>query len=884
MCVHPIMPRARFVLTLLLVTSLSAYCAEVLPAQPDAIPDAFSPLARFKHKTAAEWLAVLQTRDEPARLKLSLDALAEVLPLPQGNETAVEELLAVLKETKDADTLRLALRALAKIGPDAKAAEPPLLLLLAAQRESALVRAAACRALIQIAPTSGNVRSAVIAAASDASADVRRDAFDALIVLAMAEKYNDVPAQLEPQPVIKSEPGRSKQTPRTPSAAPALPLPLETLAKAALMSRDAKDAASALQALGTLGVEPLVRALQNGSPLARAAAADALGHMQNSAQRALPALLQAARKEPDRRARDAALFAAAALNSHDPAVLELVADNLAARPDPLAPFHARTPDDILFDAGKDALPALRKSLRSDSVAARFTALKTLVRHVAPDPSDANKLVRSQMPLIPISLDDCLPDIAARLRDKDDDVRVLAVQTLNRLGPAASNSRDALLKAAAPIDKGTESKITQISSIEFQRAATLAVLNVSRGPGDAPCVSPLDSLPEERLIALLSSASAFERADAALALRVHRNSAVVPVELLKSLNDPDVKVQRSAARALGAFGAVAAPAIPTLTYWLSAEPRSQICAVEVLADLGTVAASASNALAKSAAEDAWPDDAAFEKALIRALRPHADTVLPALIGYLRSGSPAVRARSAKALGLLGPTASGALADLLELAQSSNENEARAAFEAIRAIGPEKDPSAISFLSGVIRSSLFASRRRWAVAALGMSRPGLDAETPERTDALIAALSDSDDSVCQSARDALIHIGEPAVPLLIDALSRNSSSGQFWMLMTLAGMKADPITVVPRLFAFTLPGVPSTKRVAAIDALGTFFATTPGVESALLRALKSDETVVVQAAQRALLPIAQSVRPALERMLLDRDPVARKHAAEILETIR
>lgn len=920
-------------LSLLFWTAAHALvCAGETGAETIAlVPDTFAPLDQYyKGKCAPEWVAALKTKDDPAQLKLALEAVAELCPLSSGASVAILELLIILKTSNDPALVRLAMVALGRMGPDARDAESVLMAVLDNVIEAPANRTVACRALIQIAPESAFVRRAVLAAANDRNVEVRREALVALVVLAMpaspyvpvlppapagpvlpdiAAPSNDKsangkptegkPAEVKPvgtrSAVPKFKPAVSTEN----GAFPFSPA-LEALAKAALSSRDAKEADAALRTLGEPGVDALLHALTAGSPLARAAAADTLGSMKRAGRRAFPALLQAARKETDRRARDAQIFGAANLSVRDPAVLDLLADSLGAKADPFAPFHWIAADDLLYGVGKDALPALRRALRSDNSASRLAALRILARFVAPTSENAEipeepenrAILKNDAPkpqsALPVLVGDCLADIAGRLQDKDDDVRLFALATLNRIGPAAAGALESIQRASA-MDRRTELKVGQKTGknadVAFQRLATIAALNVSRTIAVPVCLTPLDGLTAERLLVALATASPADRADAALALRLYNADAANAATLSKALDDPDPLVRYSAARALGYFGAGTEGALPSLIKWLELDPKSRRVAIETFASLGVKAADAAAPLARTAAEDAWPDDTEFPRTLVRALRPHAAVAVPALTGYIRSGSPEIRVRSAKVLGLLGPSAAESLPALMELAQSADDAEAQAAYDALRLIGPEKDPETIPFLSTVIRGELYASRRKWAVRALGQSRPALDAGVPERAGALAAALCDGDDSVCRAAYDALLEIGEPAIPIVIANVVADQSARNYWPLCVLAALKADAEVVMPRLIEFTLPGNPASRRVVAADLMGGYATAQPrhpGVVPALLRLLRTGDAPSAHAAMRALKPLAAEVRPAIERLLFDREPEVRKIAAEALDS--
>ncbi|HLX61398.1 MAG TPA: HEAT repeat domain-containing protein [Planctomycetota bacterium] len=997
-----------------LTAALSAVSAEPEEAAGDVVILDAPTQVFFRGKTQAEWAALVHNGDGP-QLKPALEVLLE---MASATPQLTSDLLKLIRENYAPDVARLAILVLgASAGTDVREVEPALLGILANPLEAPAKRAAACRALIELSPDSIPVRKLILAAATDRRPDVRQEAFLAMIVLAAPAPPNGfVPRkQNADDPTAKVDSGdptagaakektardnknersndskrektarnngadsKSKPTPRAESTGFPYPPAIELLAKAALSSRDAKDAAVALRALGDAGVEPLLRALAHGTLGARIEAAGALGGMNRFAHRAFPALLQAARNDTERRVRVAIARAAARLNPYDPAALDLLAENLGFGSGNAAQ-KKDSAEELLVDAGRAALPALRKALRANSPATRLAALKILVRFTGADTPPQSEFATEDAgvaarPLkkADVALAECLPDIAARLQDKDDAVRLLALNTLNRIGPPAADALDSIRKAiaAAPADSFA------------RRLAAIAALNVARSPDQAVRLTPLDGRSRDELLALLAKAGAYpspltplpprergttsrakrddkdesdlaarlaavqtnERADAAFALRLHGGDAVVADALTFALADSDPCVRRAAARSLGACGPRAAAALPTLIQWLESEPRSRAAALEAFAGLGADAKAAADALAKAAVEDEWPahrdgaqsdsigansigasagagnalsvtatatptpaaqfaaslneilglpaipelaydtpSRASYAALLARALDPHAAIVVPKLCGYLRGGTPAVRVRAAETLGLLGASAAEALDALVELSQSADDAEARAAFEALRRIGPEKNPRAIRYLDGVIRGSLYAARREWAVRALGLARPGLENGAFDGTAALIAALDDPDERVCRAARRALLSIGAPILPELADAVLKSDAPRTNWALFTLAEFKADATNVVPRLANVICSAEDPLQRAVAADLLLNYSPAQSSASTALLKLLCAREDIAAHAAMRALKPIAREVRPAIERLLLDRDPAVRVRAAEGLDSIQ
>lgn len=148
----------------------------------------------------------------------------------------------------------------------------------------------------------------------------------------------------------------------------------------------------------------------------------------------------------------------------------------------------------------------------------------------------------------------------------------------------------------------------------------------------------------------------------------------------------------------------------------------------------------------------------------------------------------------------------LADLT----SGDESRADRALPALIELGEEAIPSLMD-----LTRSPDADSRWWALRVLAQSPlshagwliPFLDDPTPEvrqcaalglallakpdeaSTQPLIRALNDEDAMVCNLATSALIKIGKPAVPSLIDAVKAESQSARIHALRALAEIR-DP----------------------------------------------------------------------------------------------
>jgi hypothetical protein len=624
--------------------------------------------------------------------------------------------------------------------------------------------------------------------------------------------------------------------------------------------------------------------------------------MRSHARKTLPKLIQAAGKEDDRAAREAQIHAAARLDPFNAAVLDLLAAQLAYPPDPKLPFRSETPESLLRAAGKDALPALRRALHSNAPRARLIALSILALGCT-----GNSGTNAHPPW---TIVDVLPETAVALQDKDAAVRACAAEFLNAAGPAAASVVDALDKALQ----------TEPLASPLRRTLLLARANVARAPGSAVCRTPLDAFPLNSLLALAAAgapdqAERAEREDALLALRLHGGGAPDAADaalavLGAALDGSQPRARRAALRALGGFGARATALqafLPRLGDALNSEPKTRQAALDALAELGRAAAPLEPALVRHAAEDAWLPEPEFEDALARALQPHAALAAPALAGYVRTGAPEVRARAARALGLLGSASVSAIPALVALTESGSDDEAQAAFDALRRIGVEQDPGARAAILAVLRNSLYATRRAWAAAALGppqlRRKPDLaqavkppvldeagevvDALPNESADALVAALNDVDEQVRRVARDTLLSWGDAGAAKLAVAAQQGPQPQALWAARTLARMRERLDAAGPQLIALLGPEFSDTERADAAELLRNYGAshTRPADRARLVPPLvwmlRARADLPARTAMETLKPFGAEARPLVERLRFDRDPRIRLRAARMLE---
>lgn len=305
------------------------------------------------------------------------------------------------------------------------------------------------------------------------------------------------------------------------------------------------------------------------------------------------------------------------------------------------------------------------------------------------------------------------------------------------------------------------------------------------------------------------------------------------------------------------------------------------------------------------------------------------VVPELIGHLADRSSEVKAACAESLGRIGDIAALVpLVDTLIANRAGAERELRIALTALglpaitqisRAlVSPEAEVRFIATqalaqigsdesvvpLASMLKDPNLATRR--------VASDALRALADDRVlTQVAAALSDADWQVYHAARDALAHVGERAVPVLIQALGepnprvasmaeqalaqigakavgglvaalRSPSPPQVhWAAIALGD--AGDAAVKPAEAALADRSQPVTARVGAAVALGAMRA--PDAVAPLMAALKYQEPPVQIAAAQALQRIGDDrATPALVAALQARSVEVRDTALEVLRNWR
>jgi len=789
-------------------------------------------------KNVAGWVAHLTHYENEKERRLAMLCLIDFGP---AAAPAIPELLKLMKDQLQSTTRRVAMETLGAIGSAATAAIPDMLAALNNPREIPAHRATACSSAAQIDPESPAVRRAILTALRDSHRDVRHAAIESSVTLAEIE----------------------------PGIVPAL-------ARAALTGQDAPAAATALSCLGANGVDPLLKALERGDDLARAAAADALSTMGHTALSAVPTILRLAQRERDPKLRGGSVLAAVRIAPKDESALDSLAELMAQSSVENVAVESR----VLIAAGPAAAPALRLGLRSPDAAMRKLFIGMMTQLKAPPPG-------------------MIDDLLARTQDKDSGVRLAAIQALDAFGPAAASAKVPLQNLSR-------------QDPSLQRAAAVAALNVSRDPNRPRYRTTLETLDDAALLALLKDPNPLTRQDAADALRTRTNDApAVASALIDALKDDNEKVRITAARSLSRFGQYARTSIAVFIDWLESvsmfapEPAKKVApsvaehedmavpkaALMALAGMGADARGAMPTVVKFALSPAADRDPEIQKYLGVALQVIGPDAVPLLVAELKNPDASIRLRSARAVASMGLPGATAIPDLIDLSQSIVDSDAKAGFEGLQAMGLVGYGLVSPHLVNVLMTDLFAERRTIAARTLGIIGIPQEADGKRVLDALQSALLDPDESVCRAAHTALVKIGPPALPRLRELLKLDEGqSSYWWAVRVMARLKADPSLVIPKLIELTQPGVREVKQGAfaergtATELLGEYAPVHLECIPVLVRLLADRDDIVSGAAQRSLALFGAAALDSVRAVLRGRNPVLRRRAVETLDAIR
>jgi len=311
--------------------------------------------------------------------------------------------------------------------------------------------------------------------------------------------------------------------------------------------------------------------------------------------------------------------------------------------------------------GKEAVPALRKSLTSGNPDRRVwsaytlgeigadakTAVGDLTKALENKKEDALRAAAAQaLGKIGPEAASSTKALAARLHDENPQVRQQAAEALGRIGPAAANATSALIAALKDHDARNEARTALIligepaadavqkalvdDSVRFDAAVVLMKIAVEKGREnqvDRPTDSDLKSL---QLVLLGPNQSATERATAAAALASLGTEGFAV--LISAFEEPAI-----AETAAAAFAGVGDEAVPLLVEALQLGVRG-----EAANALGYIGAAASKSI-------------------------------PALVRAMKDQDHDIRYRAVRALDRFGVKAAPAVPDLVKLLLDTSQRE-------------------------------------------------------------------------------------------------------------------------------------------------------------------------------------------------------------------
>ncbi len=357
-----------------------------------------------------------------------------------------------------------------------------------------------------------------------------------------------------------------------------------------------------------------------------------------------------------------------------------------------------------------------------------------------------------------------------------------------------------------------------------------------------------------------------RSWAARSLGRVRPPATLP--LAQALRDGDVRVRLGAVDALQGIGPLAQEALPDLANALhDADWLVAYTAANVLSKIGAPAAP----ILLEALGDPDPLIRRRAASALGSMTPPVPEAVPALIRTLQDPDGKVRWASARALGTVGPAAAEALPPLIHALKDLDAEVRAAVPDALGRIRPPaavvvgplaealKDSDAKVRASAAETFARFAYGTNEAIpllrAALKDPDPlvrrhaaeGLEKITPQEAQALptlIEAMKEVHGAKGSRAAAALVQIGAPAVPGLIQLLGHENVNVRIRAAQTLYQLGTEGVEATQALVGRLKDSEPG-ERASAAEALGSVRPKSPEVISALRQLWISDPEAEVRA---------------------------------------
>jgi HEAT repeat protein len=468
----------------------------------------------------------------------------------------------------------------------------------------------------------------------------------------------------------------------------------------------------------------------------------------------------------------------------------------------------------------------------------------------------------------------VPPLQAVLQDKDELIRVRAVQSLGSIGTSQVHKivqgapGEAMMVPAQEIAPGAKLVLEPLlralhdDSRQVRDASVQALCGV--GP---PAVAAL--------VKVLDDPDANTRSCAVWALRGMRPfPAEAANAMIKLLSDPDREVRRLAIWSIPVLGPEATLAIkPLLEAMRGADDNCRQEAAMALARIGRAAVPRLIVTLKA---DDDPKVRASAALALGQMTPIPPAAMPHLIAALRDKHERVRGTAAYGVAAFGPKAENAVPALLEMI--ATDSHSPAAIRALGAVGPASKAALPSLLDILKDRKNNAEVRAAAADALLRIDP--------RHERLVAVFVQgleqhgaNDLWVTNRCELALSRLGAAATPALTAALADPQYKARSRVIAILGRRGSAPDEIIP-VFAKALKDEdPAVRKQAGVE-LGQMGLRGLGT---LMAAAKSDDSrarAAALAGLRIITPRTAEVNKALLTALQDADADVRSAGVEAI----
>lgn len=630
-------------------------------------------LERIMGKDARGWLQHLQDHEDPDERKLAIYCLGE---FGAAAREAVGALAKFVRDPLDSEVRRFAMDALGAIGPDASEAIPPLLEVLRDSNQTVGAKKSACEALGKIDPRSADVLKALLRESRASDEALRRAAADALVTVAIETSSREALDRL--QAMLGDD-------------------------------KDAEPIAQSVICMGAQGASLLAETLaRSREPVARRAAAEALGRMGPDARGGMDALSKAAKKDRDARVKDAATVALARL-----ATGGILPEDEPPPPPPTKYSVEGFSDDEL-------IKLLAESADPEK---RFESVMVLRGRKDRTEAAAAALVKA-------------------LGDSDLKVKLAAAKSLALFGEKGKEAVGTLTDWLGSGEPGIQrAAMAALAGIGVESPATLLVLQSLAKSGAAD--------QDDEMRELLG-----------LALRAQGVNAAT--WLTNALDDPDKKVRLRAVKFLRAMGVVALASVPKLIEEAGGDDDDlAVAALDAIGSMGPAIRTVCGDLL-ALLQDPRPtrrEHAALALSSVGRDKDLGPKVIERLSLSLMDPEPDVCRGAHTSLTIIGDSVLPKLREIVKVADETP-------FWVLRVMARLKaDPEAvIPRMMKLVLPGMTPQERSNAAELLGYYAP----EHKEIVPVLVRVLKDRDRYLVQAATFSLVAYGKESMPFLEGAM--------------------------------------------------------------------------------------------------------------------